>query len=70
MTSATTAAPAVTPVHEPTYNALFVAEHLGVSRAMVYDLIKTGELRALRIGRLIRIPASALDEFLAGGATA
>lgn len=45
-----------------------VRERLGVrSDDSVYQLIRRGELRAIRIGRLIRVPESALRDFLAGG---
>jgi excisionase family DNA binding protein len=44
-----------------------VAGILRVDRKTVYDAIKTGALRALRLGRVIRIPASAIAQ-LAGGA--
>ena len=38
-----------------------VADHLGCGRTFVYELIGTGELEAVKLGRLRRIPASALD---------
>jgi excisionase family DNA binding protein len=42
-----------------------VAKRLAVSRSMAYTLIKRGELRALRIGRLPRITEAAFAEYLA-----
>ncbi len=36
------------------------AAHLGISRSTTYELVRTGHIRAVRIGRLLRIPASAL----------
>ena len=42
-----------------------VADQLRVSRMTVWNMIKRGELRAIRIGRLYRIPQSAVDEILA-----
>jgi excisionase family DNA binding protein len=42
-----------------------VATILRVSRMTVYRLINTNELTHLRIGRSFRIPAAALDEFIA-----
>lgn len=40
-------------------------DYLGITRQRVYDLIKTGELRAFRLGSgTFRIPESALDAFL------
>lgn len=41
-----------------------VAHHLGISDWTVYNLVTGGHLRAIRVGRLIRIPASALSEFI------
>ena len=51
---------------EPTYKAKEVAADLRVDVGAVYDLIRNGELRAVRIGRLVRIPESALSEYLRG----
>ena len=42
-----------------------VAEMLGVSYDTVLSLAQTGELRSVRVGRLRRFPASAIDEFIA-----
>jgi excisionase family DNA binding protein len=38
---------------------------LSLSRGMIYKLIATGDLRAVRIGRSVRIPAAAVDELIA-----
>ncbi|CCH77139.1 putative excisionase (fragment) [Nostocoides japonicum T1-X7] len=43
-----------------------VAEHLRVEKHAVYTLIREGELRSIRVGRLIRVPESALTAFLLG----
>lgn len=40
------------------------AEQLQVSRRTVYELIRTGELRSVKIGKLRRIPLRALEEFV------
>jgi excisionase family DNA binding protein len=45
-----------------------VARHLQVSRSLIYALIKRGDLRAIYIGRLPRIPASSLAQYLAAAA--
>ena len=43
------------------------APMLGVGRNGVYDLIRSGTLRSIRVGRKILIPLSAIEEFLNGG---
>ncbi|MCT1761248.1 helix-turn-helix domain-containing protein [Micrococcus luteus] len=43
-----------------------VAEHLDCNPHLVYKLVRDGDLRAVRLGRLIRVPLSALNEYLAG----
>ncbi len=50
----------------PVYTVLEVAERLRVGNRSVYRLIEDGHLRAVKIGRLVRIPESALNDFLAG----
>jgi excisionase family DNA binding protein len=37
---------------------------LELGRTAVYHLVKTGELRSVKIGRSRRIPASALEEYV------
>ena len=41
-----------------------VAHHLGISDWTVYNLVAGGHIRAGHVGRLIRIPESALSEFI------
>jgi len=41
-----------------------VAEELNVSIWTVYRLIKRGDLVAIRVGRLLRIPESSLEAFI------
>ena len=41
------------------------AERLGIGRSKVYELLASGELPSLKIGRLRRIPAFALGEWIA-----
>jgi len=41
-----------------------VAEELNVSVWTVYRLIKRGDLVAIRVGRLLRIPESSLEAFI------
>ena len=41
-----------------------VSRLLGVGRSTVYELIARGELPAIRIGRLVRVPRPALEEWI------
>lgn len=41
------------------------ADRLSIGRTTVYRLIKTGELQSVRVGRLRRIAADALDDYAA-----
>jgi excisionase family DNA binding protein len=38
---------------------------LGVSRSLLYDLIKTGELKAIKVANRTLIPESELQRFVA-----
>lgn len=40
------------------------ARILRVGKAATYSLVRSGQLKSLRIGRTIRIPRNALDEYL------
>ena len=42
-----------------------VTEVLGIGRSRIYEMLATGELPSIRIGRCIRIPAGALREWVA-----
>ena len=42
------------------------AEMLGISRSSAYECVHRGELRALRLGRRLVVPRSALEELLGG----
>lgn len=42
-----------------------VARLLGIGRSKTYELIASGELPSLRIGRLVRVPRHALDRWIA-----
>ena len=42
------------------------ARVLRVSRTRVFELIRSGELRSVKIGHLRRVSATALAEFVAG----
>lgn len=40
------------------------AETLGICERAVWQLVKDGELRAVRIGRSVRIPVKELNQFV------
>ncbi|MGP7959621.1 helix-turn-helix domain-containing protein [Sanguibacter sp. A247] len=42
-----------------------VADAMRVSRMTVYRLVHAGELPAIRVGKSFRVPASALEQYLA-----
>lgn len=42
-----------------------VAKALDVSEWLVYDLVASGHIRSVRLGRVLRIPMVALSDFLA-----
>jgi excisionase family DNA binding protein len=46
------------------YRVSEVADLIGCSKSKAYDLVAAGELRSIRIGGLLRIPADALKEIL------
>jgi excisionase family DNA binding protein len=41
------------------------AECLGIGRTLMYSLVTAGYVESVRIGRLRRIPADALDQYVA-----
>lgn len=40
------------------------ARRLGIGRTTMYALVKTGQIRTVAIGRLRRVPAFCLDEYV------
>ena len=42
------------------------AQALRISRTSVYELIRTGQLASVRIGRRRRIPVAAIERYVAG----
>ena len=40
------------------------AEMLGISRSMVFKLIRNGELRSVKAGTRTLVPVAAIDEFI------
>lgn len=41
-----------------------VEEYLGVSRAQVYRLIESGELKRIKLGKSARIPRASIESFV------
>ncbi len=41
-----------------------VTQMLSLSRSTVYQLIASGELKSIRLGRAIRIPVKSLEEWI------
>ena len=39
---------------------------LDIGRNTAYELIRSGQIRSVRVGRKLRIPKQAVEEFLAG----
>ncbi len=39
---------------------------LGIGRNTAYELVRCGQIRSIRIGKQLRIPKSALIEYLTG----
>lgn len=52
------------------YSVVEVADRLNLSQHTVREMLKAGELRGLKAGRMWRVPASALDEYLRGASRA
>jgi excisionase family DNA binding protein len=46
------------------YSVEEAAEALGISRDLIYDLLRTGELASLKVGQRRLITRQALDAFL------
>lgn len=43
-----------------------VGEILRIGRSKIYQLVRCGEIRSIRIGRAIRVPRDAVAEYLRG----
>lgn len=41
------------------------AERLGIGRTLMYELVSRGDVESVPVGRLRRIPAECLDEYVA-----
>ena len=51
-------------INKLAYKPSEVCEALGLSLPVVYELINSGHIRSLRVGRRILVPVDALAEFL------
>lgn len=49
-----------------TFTVSEAARVLGISRTTAYECVRTGELRAVRLGRRLVVPKVAVAELLAG----
>jgi excisionase family DNA binding protein len=52
------------------YRVKEAARRLDVSTSQAYNLINRGELKAVRLGRSVRIPARALEKIAESGTSA
>jgi len=41
------------------------AERLGIGRTLMYELLTSGQIESLHVGRLHKVPADALEAFIA-----
>lgn len=48
-----------------TYTIKEAAAQLGIGRTTMYALVMSGDIRSVTIGRLRRVPALCLDEYVA-----
>jgi excisionase family DNA binding protein len=58
------------PADKLLYRVKTAAEMLDVSRSQIYNLVNDGALRAVKVGKSIRIPAEAVREMARGGQAA
>jgi len=52
-----------------TLNVAEAAEVLGVGRGLIYELVGSGQLASIKVGERRLVPVSALEDFVAEGAT-
>lgn len=43
-----------------------VAEHFGCDADTIYKMVREGSIRAIHVGRHLRVPESALADYIAG----
>ena len=51
------------------YSVAEAGKRLGLSRGLMYEAIRTGQIPSIRIGRRILIPCAALDRLLESNET-
>ena len=51
------------------YSVAEAGKRLGLSRGLMYEAIRAGQIPSIRIGRRILIPCAALDRLLEGNET-
>jgi len=56
----------MTEVERLTLSVYEAARVLGISRTTAYECVRTGELPAVRLGRRLVIPKSAISDLLSG----
>ena len=52
------------PLEKAAYSISETARSIGIGRSMIYELIKEGRLRTVKIGRRTLVPAPAISELL------
>lgn len=53
-------------VHRLTYTVEEAARLFGISRGLAYELVKSGDLPAVRLGRRLVVPRMVVERLLAG----
>lgn len=54
-----------TPIEEEFMTVAEVAKRIRIGEMTVYRLIETGQLKAQRFGRILRVPKSSYEQWLA-----
>lgn len=54
-----------TPIAGPCLRHPEAADYLAISSSQLFELVKSGQLRSIKVGRARRYPVSYLDEFVA-----
>ena len=51
--------------HAPLLRADAAAERLGITVGQLYKMVRRGDIRGVKVGRLVNIPAGEIDRFIA-----